>query len=84
MLVRIWGDCSSPELAGGSGRWPLAILADHLLRSLASSCSHMVFVYSWAFMQESGRAHPLSHMSALAVLFVIAKTQKLSEMSINR
>lgn len=45
---------------------------------------HGVPVYSWAFMQESGRAQPLSHMSALAVLFVIAKTQKLSEMSINR
>ena len=35
-------------------------------------------------MQENGRVHPLFYMRSLAVLFVIAKTQKLSKMSINR
>lgn len=57
------------------GKPSLTRFSTHLARGVP--------VYPQVFMRENGHAHPLLHMSALAVLFVIAKTQKLSKISIN-
>ena len=67
--------------------WEWKIGSYHLGKpSLTRFSIHLprgVPVYSQVFIQENGCVHPLFYMSALAVLFVIAKTQKLSKISIN-